>query len=275
MTKLLASLSVGILAFVAAPAFASDVMPDLSTVPTDWSVDRYAPASFTASGDVASLTVDSTGGYENRPSNYQYSFYNTQGYSTSVSGGPGDDLSVYLYIPQSWEDPSNGAVRTDLWVDTTDLDYGIVGFTNFGTNNIAGQETQGAFEYWDDNADGGNGAWTVSNATVNYGEWNLLDIDYTGTSFEYSVNGTLIGTVSDLSSMNANLSTVYLEAYNFNNLTGTEFYGAGNQGTLPSPVGTPYTAEFANIAPAPEPATFGLIGLSLLGLGAVRRKFRA
>jgi hypothetical protein len=268
--RILTCIALASLGLTAMPAFAGNIMPDLSLAPTGWSVDRYAPASFSSLGtvngedNVLGLGIGSSGDYDNRLGAYQYTFYNTQGESYSVSGGPGDDIAVLLYVPDSWSDPSNGDVRTDLWVDASGSDYGILGFTNFGTNNRVG-DAVGTFQYWDD----GTGLWTAVSAPVEYGQWNTLDIHYTGTEYDYLINGAFVGAVTDLTLDNAALTQVMLEAYNYNDPTFGSSYG---NSSVTNNSSVAYTAEFANV---PEPMTFGLIGFGLLGVSlAVKRLHR-
>src|ERR1035441_1706865 len=160
------------LALVVALAFTAGVvpgkadellLPDVSLGLPGWSIDRYAPVVFSylsavnGINNVIDLGIGTTGNFANRPSAYQSSFYNTQGENNAISGGPGDHLSVLLYIPGSWSSPTNGDVRTDLWVNNADSAYGILGFSNFGTNNELGLYTAGTFQTWNDVT----GAWTV------------------------------------------------------------------------------------------------------------------
>jgi hypothetical protein len=273
------SLAVALSGLSALPALAANVMPDLSTVPAGWSTDRYAPASFTNVGtvngvnNVLGIGISSAQSSANRAGTGQDSgFYDWQGDLTPVTGGPGDDVAVQLYIPSSWASNANGDVQTALWVDTVNQDdFGILGFTNFGTDNQTGNSSA-TFEAWDSV----NGVWDDLSAPVLYGQWNTLDIDDTGTAFDYLINGVLVGS-SGLNVPDEALADVFLEAYNYYDPNLGNYYGSVDgtpsfDGISPNdPVN--YTADYANVS-TPEPATLGLVGFGLAGLALTARRKR-
>ncbi|MBI5405427.1 PEP-CTERM sorting domain-containing protein [Candidatus Kaiserbacteria bacterium] len=178
-------------------------------------------------------------------------FYNTQGRSTVISGGAGDSLSADLWVPADWANAANGARRTDLWGVMTDAadvvsGYPIIGYTNFGNGGFVG------FRVWDDS----NGVWDNLLNVVNYDAWNTLSFLFTGSAYEYFVNGALAATIVAYTGTQ-NFDRVIMQAYNF------------NDPSLSGAVANDYVARWVNTVP--EPSTI-FLAVAVLGLlGFVRR----
>jgi hypothetical protein len=225
-------------------------MPSFSTIPSGWSVDRYAPASFSNVGtyqgmnNVLGIGINTA---DVPPDHYS----STQGERYAIiSGGAGSVLQAELYIPTAWGNAANGNVRTDMWGEmsngTPDFGYPIIGFTNYG---VAGARLQ----VWDDTI-----GWIDLANTVNYNAWTTLSIAYTGSSYVFGIDGATVYTQTNISGATG-FQAAIMQAYNFAD---------------PSMSGTvlaDYTAHWAN---TPEPGFYGSLALGMGGLilAAYRRR---
>jgi hypothetical protein len=243
---------------------AVDLMPDFANIPTGWGTDRYEPHSFSNVGtfqgrdNVLGIEINSAEGAQNRPAAFSSGFYNTQGRKSIISGGAGDSIAADLWIPTSWSDPMNGNFRTDMWGamwDGTSITaYPIIGFANFGGPN--------RFRAFDGEAPGG---WVDLTDTVNFGAWNALEIQFTGTSFDYYVNGNLSYSDNTING-STGFREVIMQAFNFHDSNLQGFNAVD------------YTAHWSNKRTASVPdggATLGLLGLAVCGLIPLRRKLAA
>ncbi|MDR3412352.1 MAG: hypothetical protein P4L87_15670 [Formivibrio sp.] len=237
------------------------ITPDFANVPTGWATDRYAPNSFSDVGayqgrsDVLGIGISSAQSLANRASTGQNSsFYNTQGdgYQFSSLQGAGSVLSADLWISRSMADPANGAIRTDMWgVMNGGNDYPIIGFANSPNLDGSGSSV-GHFQVYD--GDLGN-PWVVLSTPVNYNAWNSLSIEFTGSSYIYSIDGTVVYTDNTVDG-STGFSAMIMQAYNF-----------GDPANFPNENPADYTAYWSN-TPVPEPTTMVAGALLLLPFGA-------
>jgi hypothetical protein len=238
-------------------AFAANIMPDFAGVPAGWTTDRYDPASFSNVGtyqgrtNVLGITTTDAQTLSNRLAGFQSTFRNTQGRGYNLNGGAGSNLAAALYIPATWGNSGNGSRRTDMWGVMTNgtsvTDYPIIGFTNYGG--------AARFRIWDENI-GTSGDWVNLSNTVHYDGWNSLAIDFTGSSYVYSINGSVAFTDNTIGG-STTVSRTLMQVYNF------------GDPSITGAVVNDYTAHWAN---APEPATLSLLGLGFAGLLAARRR---
>ena len=245
----------------AGAAQATNITPGFDDIPTGWSVDRYAPHSFTNVGsfagrnDVLGIEITSAEGLTSRTAGKQTSFFNTQGMKHDVSGSAGDIISADLYVPTAWGNEANGTVRTDIWGVMDDgsgiSGYPILGFTNYGGT--------ARFQAWEDTS----GAWVDLGVAINFDDWNTLAIEFTGTdTYNFFVNDVLVYTDTT-----ANGSTGYqsiiIQAYNFFD---DPAYGDANA--------VDYTAYWANSSSVavPEPGALAMIGFAIAAFGVARRR---
>lgn len=255
MKKVFAVLGLALAA--ALPAQAALIMPSFDNAPTGWVTDRYQPHGFADVGTaygrdpVLAIDIDRAEGATARPPAFGSQFYNTQGMQRAISGGPGDSIAAALYIPASWSDAANGHRRTDMWSVMTDsavaptLDYAISGFTNYGG--------AARFRIWDDETPLG---WVDLATAILYDAWNEFEISFTGSAYEYSINGVLVYTDNTIGGSNAFWAEI-MQAYNFWDPT---IVGAN---------ATNYTAYWTKSqAAVPTPASFPLVALALFALGA-------
>jgi hypothetical protein len=267
------------LALAAGSAQAQDVTPSFAGAPAGWTVDRYAPAGFQDVGTfqgvdhTLGITIDSSTDLANRLSAYQSTFYNTQGMGTPINGGgAGSSVTAYLWVPQSWSNPVNGSIRTDMWLVVNDPGapsadkhaYPIIGFTNNPYTTSSAPAPFVGFRAWDDV----NGTWNNLSAPVNFDAWNKLSIAMTtdisgNVHFLYDVNDTQVADILGTGT-ETTFSSLLMQAYNYNDPSLVTASG------LPDGGNPAYTADWAT--DTPEPASMAALGAGLAGLAAVRRR---
>ena len=235
---------------------------------TGWSVDRYAPNSFTSStAPDASTAFATTISYQdssaNRPSGYSSTFYNTQGYKQSVNGVSGTwYLSEDLYITSSMLTGTAGPMSSELWGGTGNGLGSQSGFYCFSflsgvdsRSATASASTGSMLGVFDDTT----GLWSYYSTAGLTAGWSQISVAYNGSTVDFFVNGNLIASQgSAVISQDpdiATLDTAYIEDYNFYGGSGSGIPATGDTVVYRKDI-TAMTA-----APVPEPSTLALASL--------------
>ncbi len=229
--------------------------------PTDglWYKDRTAPAGFGTEPacqgrtDVLKISILGTSPSGNAGGT---NFYALQGREYGISQqNTGWTLSADLFVESGWASSSNGLRRAELWgVSMNAGGYGAglpaIGFTNEGSGI-------GRFRFATGNW---NETWSNLDATVNYGAWNSLQLEFDPTAnlFKYRVNGVLQASFTSivpvpsfgaqLGGTSTGLLSTIMQTYNY---------------------GQDYSVCWSNTA-VPAPGAAALLGLC--GLMAARRR---
>jgi hypothetical protein len=206
------------------------------------------------------LTIGGTG------STASDSFYNTQGLQRPGGITGLWTLSAQVYVSSAFNNTTiTGAlVQSDLWGHTGTTDAGgaymILGFTNASLTaanilNPAAADRAFRFQAWDGNTIN-TGNWIDLGVPSGFAfdTWHMLTGTSTGTTFEYRIDGVLVGTVS--TAAGSGLLSAMVQGYNFGEADSYSVYW-----------------DNVTASAVPEPATSALVAaLAALGLVGWRRR---
>jgi hypothetical protein len=209
--------------------------PDLSS----WYTDRFEPSVFETAvfdGDNRlHIGIDGADQQDN-------SFYNYQGKKRDFNVPVGSySINADLFVDSAWGDSNVG-----IWGTTYDNFGEVSGYPIVAWRS--GSEIDDGFYAFDYIV----GGWLDMVAPNDTGRWYDITMKYTGTSMDYYINDALALSFAD-DTQNGLLGNIILNSYNF---------------------GESYDVYWDNVgvAPVPEPSTFLLMGLPMLGLIGFRKK---
>lgn len=232
-----------VLAGLAVPAAAQSDFDEASDT-AGWTVDRYAPEGFESgvsfdSRLVLEHSIGPDGEAANRPAGYSSAFYDTQGMKSPLFAPGTTTMSIELYVPDAWS--TTGDRMAGFWGEGLDDISSLVSYPILEYASGAG------WRGWD------GAGWLDLGGAVNYDGWNTLGIALNGTSWDYSVNGSVLGSVDANGA--TSLGRAILQGHNVG--------------------GEPYAIRWDNLStPAvPEPGTWAMMFLGFAAIGfAMRRR---
>jgi hypothetical protein len=253
-TLLILSIAAAVAAGAAGQALAQGFSDDFSFLDPAWVTDRYEPAGFTSAffdGDYR-LKIDISYAQSSsvRPYPYNVPKYDVQGRRRAAAVNAPWLVSGKVYISEAMLN-GNERWETELWARTgvtgteTGAKYHIFQVSRRDPSPLAPPVYRVQ----------SNVGWVQLSEPVT-GGWHTLSILATGSSKVYSVDGKVIYTDPSWNPFFPNLTTVFVQAYNF----------TGN-----------YSVYWDDVSasPIPEPMFLqmgALVGFSGLGLLRMRRK---
>lgn len=233
-----------------------------------WTTDRYEPNGFATvnfdSDDRLQISISEAQADVNRGGQSGI-FYNTQGRTVAVGSIPAWSVSADLFVSSDMV-TGNNLRRTDLWARTGDVGsepgaaYPIIGLRRFDPAdafNAGASNISSAWRVWDGDVAGG---WVDLGASVDEG-WNTLSMSGDSSEINFFLNGNLVYTDSTVNASMSDLTNVFLQGYNFNQVGGSQDYVAHWDNVVVSAI--------------PEPASLALAGAAAIGMIALRRRQRA
>jgi hypothetical protein len=274
---LLAALALGALPC----AMKAQFIDTFDAIDPAWVPDRYPPAGFASvpfDGDSRlCLTIDQTGSTDSRPYQFSSGFYATQGYQRPAGITGLWTLSAQVFVSSAFNTTTGPLVCGELWGHTGTTspggDYMTLGFTNASpTDPFNPAAADRAFRF--QALDGNTGDWVDLGVPAGFvfDAWHTLSGASTGSTFEFSIDGTLVLTIP--TAAGNDLLTAFIEGYNFDQADSYSVYwdnliaGAApvitnipltTAGTVDTPFSFTITASGAPTSYAAIPLPSGLV----------------
>lgn len=223
---------------------AHPINPNPTLTPTAWTLSRYAPRRWSTAPlalgrvDVLTIGMDALDGPTVRPPPFNGNFYNIQAREITFPTlqAAGTAVAGSLYIPASWNTalPANTSLnrRSEMLLQLTPLAsdgdcpaggsdcfyYAAIGFSNA---QIADQLAGGGGPRIRILKKGINDGWINLTTPFLSDAWNDMCVNYTGSTLQYYLNGSLVFTDDTLVATDPSAGpptrfrSTTIESYNF------------------------------------------------------------
>lgn len=223
---------------------AHPINPNATLTPTAWTLSRFAPRRWTTAPqalgrvDVLTIGLDALDGPLVRPPPFNTNFYNIQAREITFPTlqAAGTTVAGSLYIPASWNNSLPASIslnrRSEMLLQLTPLAndgdcpaggsdcfyYGAIGFSNA---QVADQLAGGGVPRIRILKKGVDDGWINLTTPFLSDAWNDVCVNFTGTTLQYYLNGSLIFTDDTLVATDptagppTRFRSTTMESYNF------------------------------------------------------------
>ena len=172
-----------------------------STISPAWNLSGFDPAGFESvkfdGKNRLRLTFDATGSSTNRPALFKDGLYRNQGRQRAVGLGGRWTLSAEVFVSSTFNTTTGPLARSELRSHTGTTPEGgsdlMLGFTNASpTDEFNPAAADRAFRFRVSDGNAGNWINLDLPAGFTFEAWHTLASTSTGTTVEFSIDGTLV-----------------------------------------------------------------------------------